>query len=79
MALARNTAKESSLRDGLRLEDVLGSDALAEVEHAQKEAEAAAPGRMRDEAARESALDVDELRDLAGRARRGEHTSLKMT
>lgn len=79
MALARDIAKESPPRNGLRLEDVLDSDALAEVERAQTEAETAAPSRMSDEAARESALDVDDLRELADRARRGEHVSLTKT
>ena len=71
MALARDTAKESPPRDGLRLEDVLQSDALAEVERAQTEAETAAPSRMSDQAAHES--------ELADRARRGEHVSLNNT
>ncbi|MCY4664304.1 MAG: hypothetical protein OXC00_06540 [Acidimicrobiaceae bacterium] len=77
MALARDAAKESPPRDALRLEDVLDSDALAEVERAQVEAETAAPSRMSDQAARESALDVDDLRELVDRARSGEHVSLK--
>ena len=64
---------------GLRLEDVLDSDALAEVERAQAEAEAAAPSRMSDQAARARALDVEDLRGLADRARRGERVSLKKT
>lgn len=79
MALARDAAKESPPRDGLRLEDVLDADALAEVERAQTEAETAAPSRMSDQTARESALDVDDLRELADRAHRGEHVSLKQT
>ena len=79
MTRARDTAKESPPRDGLCLEDVLKSDALAEVERAQTEAETAAPSRMSDQAARESALDIGDLRELADRARRGEHVSLKKT
>ena len=47
------------------------------IERAQTEAETAAPSRMSDQAARESALDVDDLRELADRASRGEHVSLK--
>lgn len=79
MALARDTAKESPPRDGLRLEDVVESDALAEIERAQTEAEAAAPSRMGDQAAREGALDIGDLRELADRARRGERVSLSKT
>lgn len=77
MALARDAAKESSPSDVLRLEDALNSDALAEIECAQAEAETASPSRMSDQAARESALDVDDLRELVDRAGRGEHVSLK--
>jgi len=79
VALARDAAKESPPRDGLCLEDVLDSGALAEIERAQTEAETAASSRMSDQTARESALDVDDLRELADRARRGEHVSLKQT
>ena len=79
MALARDAAKASQPRDGLRLEEVLDSDALAEIERAQTEAETAAPSCMSDQTARESALDLDDLRELVDRARRGEHVSLKQT
>ena len=79
MTLARDVSREAPPHDGLRLEDVLDSDALAEIERAQTEVETAAPSRMSDEAARESALDVDDLRELADRARRGEQVSLNKT
>lgn len=77
MALARDASRESPPCDDLRLEDVLNSDALAEIERVQTEAETAAPSRMSDQAARESALGVEDLRELADRARRGEQVSLK--
>lgn len=79
MPAARETSKESLPRDGLRMEDVLTSDAIAGIERAQTEAEAATPSRRSDQAARESALDIGDLRELADRARRGEHVYLQET
>ena len=79
MALAADAAKESPPRDGSNPEDVLDPDALADVDRTQAEAEAAAPGRLSDESAWENALDVDDLRRLADRARHGEHVSLQKT
>lgn len=79
MALAPDTAKESPPRDSSSPEDVLDPDALADVDRTQAEAEVAAPGRLSDEAAWENALDVDDLRELADRARHGEHVSLQKT
>ncbi len=79
MALAPDTAKASPPQNGSTPTDVLGPDALADIDRRQAEAEAAAPGRLSDEAAWENALDVDDLRELADRARRGEHVSLQKT
>ena len=79
MALARDTTKESPLGDDLRPEDVLDPDVVEEVSRTQREVEASAHARLADEAAWENALDADDLRELADRARRGEHISLRKT
>ena len=77
MALASDAAKESPPLDGSSPEDVLDPEALAAVDLTQTEAEVAASGRLSDGAAWENALDVDDLRELADRARRGERVSLQ--
>lgn len=83
MVLARDAANESpprdGLRPGLRPEGVLDPDTLADVDRAQAEAESAAPGCLADETAWENALDVEDLRELADRAHRGEHICLRKT
>ena len=79
MALAPDAARESLPRGGSSPEDMLDSDALADADRTQAEAEAAAPGRLSDESAWENALDVDDLRRLADRARNGEPVSLQKT
>ena len=79
MALAHDASRESPPRGGLRIEDVLDSDALAEIDRAQTDAETAAPSRLRDQSARKGALDIEDLRELADRARRGQQVSLKKT
>ena len=79
MALTRDAAKKSPLRDDLRPQDVLDPDVVKEVDRTQREVEAAAPGRLADETAWENALDIDDLRELTDRARRGEHISLRKT
>lgn len=77
MAVASDAAKESPPRSASSPEDVLDADALADASRTQTEAEAAASRRMSDETVWENALDVDDLRDLADRARRGEHVTLQ--
>ena len=77
MALVRDAAKESRRQDDLRPEDVLDPAVIEEVGRRQREAEAAAPDRLADETAWENALEIDDLRELADRARRGEHMSLR--
>ena len=63
----------------LRPQDVLSEDTLDEVDRKFAQAEADAAGREADESAWESALTVDEVRELARRAGRGEKVSLKMS
>ena len=60
----------------LRPQDVLSQDTLEEVDRKFAQAEADAAEHEADESARESALTVDEVRELARRAGRGEKVSL---
>ena len=61
----------------LRPQDVLSQNALDEVDRKFEQAEADAAEREADESAWESALTVDEVRELARRAGRGEKVSFK--
>ena len=61
----------------LRPQDVLSQDTLEEVDRKFAQAEADAEEREADESAWESALTVDEVRELARRAGRGEKVSFK--
>ncbi len=71
------TARELAATPVQRPEDVLSRDTLDEVDRKFARAEADAEERLADESAWENALTVDELRELARRAGRGEKVSLK--
>ncbi len=72
-----NTEKELAARPALRPEDVLPQDTLDEVGRKFAQAEADAAERLADESAWENAFTVEEVRELARRAERGEKVSLK--
>lgn len=73
----KKTAREAADRPPMRPEDVLSQDTLDEVDRKFAKAEADAADRLADESAWENALTVEEVRDLALRAGRGEKVSLK--
>lgn len=77
MSSEEDAVKQSAIGFAPRPEDVLSRDVLDEVDRKFAQAEAEAPGREADESAWENALTVDELRELACRAGRGERVSLK--
>ena len=69
--------KDLTARPAQRPEDVLSQDTLDEVNRKFAQAEADAAERLADESAWENALTIDEVRELARRAGRGEKVSLK--
>ena len=72
-----DTVEELAAGLALRPQDVLSQNALEEVDRKFEQAEADAEEREADESAWESALTVDEVRELARRAGRGEKVSFK--
>lgn len=75
--LEEETAKALAAKPALRPEDVLSQDTLDEVDRKFAQAEVDFAERPTDESAWENALTVDEVRELARRAGRGEKVSLK--
>ncbi len=71
------TVKELAATPVQRPEDVLSQDTLDEVDRKFAQVEADAEERLADESAWENALTVDEVRELARRAGRGEKVSFK--
>ena len=69
--------KELAARSALRPEDVLSQDTLDEVARKFAQPEVDFAERPTDESAWENALTVDEMRELARRAGRGEKVSFK--
>lgn len=70
--------KELAARPALRPEDVLSQDTLDEVDRKFAQAEADAAERLADESAGQNALTVDEVRELARLAGRGEKFSFNL-
>ena len=73
----KDAVKESLLGDGIRPEDVLDEQTLAEINRKQDQAEANAPKRLADESAWENAFTPEELRELAKGAGQGERVTLQ--
>ena len=71
------TAKDLTARPVQRPEDVLSQDTLDEVNRKFAQAESDAAERLADESAWENALTIDEVRELARRAGRGEKVGFK--
>ena len=77
MPRKEKTVKELAAKPVQHPEDVLSHDTLDEVDRKFAQAEADAEERLADESAWENALTVDEVRELARRAGRGEKVSFK--
>lgn len=73
----QKTAKDAADRPPMRPEDVLSQVTLDEVDRKFAKAEDDAAERLADESAWENALTVEEVRELARRAGRGEKVSLR--
>ena len=79
VAKGKEAVTETVLRPDVKLEDVLDQSALDEVHCKFDRAESGAQARLADESAWEEARTVDELRELAVKAGRGEQASIKKT
>ena len=79
VAKGKESATDTVLRPDVELEDVLDQSALDEVHRKFDRAEAGAQARLAEESAWEKARTVDELRELAVEAGRGEQVSINKT